>query len=207
MGTPQWPNGDKMITSQQQTTVEKYKKETIIGKCVDFAPVSERYLPDVVRLRNQDRSKYFLNQPQSITLEDQKAWFAGYRDRKDDIYWAVLDKEGTVVGTIRLYNIDEGECEHGSCIVDEQFAGMPYALEIMIFSIEFAFNQLGVRKINGNVRKDNDSMNSIIRRMGFKVISPMDIRGVEYVHNELVPEDSKVDRYKQLLDKYVSKRS
>jgi RimJ/RimL family protein N-acetyltransferase len=116
------------------------------------------------------------------------------------------DKEGKVVGTIRLYNIDENECEHGSCIVDENCAGMPYALEIMIFSVEFAFKKLGVNVINGNVRKNNDSMNSIIARAGFKAISPMDIRDIEYIHNELKPEDSKIDRFKLLLSKYMAKR-
>ena len=195
-----------MITQEQKAMVEKTKKEKIIGQCVDFEPVSEKHLPDIVRLRNQDRSKYFLNQPQSITLEEQTNWYRTYVTRDNDIYWAVCDKEGKVVGTIRLYNIDENECEHGSCIVDENCAGMPYALEIMIFSVEFAFNKLGVKVINGNVRKDNDSMNSIIARAGFKVISPMDIRGIEYVHNELRPEDSKIEKFKTILSRYMAKR-
>lgn len=75
------------------------------GKIVDMSPVTEKDLADIIRMRNDPKMMYYLNQPMEITLDSQKSWFEKYRERTDDLYWTIKDKDGLVVGTNRLYDI------------------------------------------------------------------------------------------------------
>ncbi len=75
---------------------------------------------DVIRLRNQKESKYFLNQNYDLTVEMQKEWFKEFLLRENDIYWAACNKQGDVIGTIKTYNIERSQCEQGSTIIDAE---------------------------------------------------------------------------------------
>ena len=119
--------------------ITRYRKQSLINKDC---------LAEIVRLRNQERSVYYLNLGHKLTLQAQQEWFAGYLTRNNDLYWCIYDKNGTAIGTNRLYDVSEVCCTQGSFIIDENYSmGMPYALESMLVSLEFAFDCLGVKKI------------------------------------------------------------
>lgn len=190
----------------QQEVVTKYRNEIIEGLCIDLIPVSKELLHDVVRLRNQDKSRYFLNQSMMLTLEMQTEWFHNYLNRMDDIYWCVREKKGAIIGTVRLYNITSKSCEHGSLIIDENYSmGLPYALETVVRSLEFAFRNLGVEEIINDDRCDNAMMNSMTKKMGFKFQKVIDIGGVPYNHYVLSTEDSKIEKYKANLESFMNR--
>ena len=100
--------------------------KTIVGRIVsklgNLIPLNEKFLPDIVRLRNQDRSKYYLNQNLVLTLDMQKKWYNDYLKRLNDIYWCIQNKEGIIIGTIRLYDITKSDCNQGSFILDENYS-------------------------------------------------------------------------------------
>ena len=192
------------ITAPQSEQIKKYREEVFPGTTIDLVPLSPEYLGDVVRLRNQDNSRYNLNQSYAITLESQSEWYQRYLDRDNDIYWCIADKGGRIVGTVRLYDIDGTNCEHGSFIIGEEDSmGSPYALEAMILSIDFGFNVLGLETIECNDRCDNKNMNSITKRFGFVQVGNRDINGVQYNHYILKRAESRTSKYSPLLQKYV----
>lgn len=184
----------------------KYREKIIEGKCIDLVPVKEELLPRVIELRNQERSRYFLNQSVILTLEMQKKWYDEYLKRDNDIYWCIRNRENIIVGTVRLYNITENSCDHGSVMIDETYSmGMPYALEAEILSLEFAFYTLKVKQIFNDDRHDNKMMNSISRKMGFVFQNVIDIGGIPYNHYILEEKNLKTEKYKAALETFMDR--
>ncbi|GFI32659.1 hypothetical protein IMSAGC013_04063 [Lachnospiraceae bacterium] len=186
--------------------VKQYREKIIEGKCIDLIPVKEELLPTIVELRNQERSRYYFNQSVLLTLEMQKKWYEEYIKRYNDIYWCIRNKEHVIVGTVRLYNITENSCDHGSVMIDEKYSmGMPYALEAEILSLEFAFDVLKVRQVYNDDRHDNKMMNSISKKMGFVYQNVIDVGGIPYNHYILEKENLKTEKYKAALDKFMDR--
>jgi len=189
-----------------KSVVQEYREKTIQGKCLNFIPLKKDMLDKVVALRNQERSLYFFNQSYKLTLQDQEKWFEAYLERDDDIYWGIVDKNGDMVGTVRLYDITTYSCDHGSFVIDEnKSTGAPYALEAMLLSLRFAFDNLKVSKVICDDRVDNKMMNSITKKVGFKYVKDIDIRGVNYHHYELIEQDFKQEMLETLLERWVSR--
>lgn len=190
----------------QEEIVKKYRDTIIEGKCIDLVPLKEALLPMVVELRNQKRSRYFLNQSILLTLDMQKDWYNKYLERFDDIYWCIRNKENVMIGTVRLYDITEEACIQGSLIIDEKYSmGMPYALEAEILTIDFAFHVLNVNKVINDDRHDNKMMNSITKKMGFTFEKMIEIDGVPYKYYILEKSDSKTDKYKAILEEFMNR--
>ena len=186
--------------------IVKYRNKVIEGKCINLVPINNSLLEDIVRLRNTEKNKYYLNQDYTISLESQKQWYEKYLDRFDDIYWVITNKNDIVIGTIRLYDINEFSCDQGSLIIDEKYSmGMPYLLEAELLSLDFAFNILGVKEIINDDRADNKQMHSITKKMGFKFQNKIDIRGIEYNHYILKQENLNIDKYRSILDNFMER--
>ena len=186
--------------------VAEYRQKDLTGKIVDMSPVTEKDLADIIRMRNDPKMMYYLNQPMEITLDSQKAWFEKYRERMDDLYWTIKDKDGLVVGTNRLYDITADKCVQGSLMVDTRYSRTaPYAAEAIMLSLDFAFDVLGVQTIVNEDRHDNKNMNSLSRRFGFKFLRETDIRGVTYNYYELQKETYMRDAVMEVLDLWASR--
>ena len=186
--------------------VAEYRQKDLTGKIVDMSPVTEKDLVDIIRMRNDPKMMYYLNQPMEITLDSQKAWFEKYRERMDDLYWTIKDKDGLVVGTNRLYDITADKCVQGSLMVDTRYSRTaPYAAEAIMLSLDFAFDVLGVQTIVNEDRHDNKNMNSLSRRFGFQFLLETDIRGVAYNYYELQKETYMRDAVMEVLDLWASR--
>lgn len=186
--------------------IQEYRTKRIEGQVIDLVPLSEKELPDIVRMRNTPKMKYFFNQEYDLTLEMQRNWFIKYLDRKDDIYWAIYSKDGRCIGANRIYDVTAQSCDQGSIMVDSQESmGGPVAAEAMLLSLEFAFDVLKVERIFNDDRHDNKNMNSISKRFGFKYYHDVDIRGVQYRHYELEEKDFKRKKIQSLIDMWVER--
>ncbi|MDE6433393.1 MAG: GNAT family N-acetyltransferase [Lachnospiraceae bacterium] len=186
--------------------VFSYKQNVIEGSFCNLIPIREIDLNDIVMLRNQERNKYFLHQESDITLEQQRIWYQKYCIRKDDIYWGIHNKKGNLVGTIRLYDISDGSCEEGSCIIDENYAKeAPYAIEAKYLTIQFAFEILHLNRMVNENKKDNRVMNSFSKQLGFEKIKTVTIRDAEFNYYVLTPEQFQKEKVQQILE-YWSNR-
>lgn len=186
--------------------VAEYRQKDLIGKIVDLSPVAEKDLVDIIRMRNDPKMMYYLNQPMEITLDSQKAWYEKYKERTDDLYWTIKDKDGLVVGTNRLYDITADKCDQGSLMVDTRYSRTaPYAAEAIMLSLDFAFETLGVQTVVNEDRHDNKNMNSLSRRFGFQFLRETDIRGVTYNYYELQRNTYKREEIEEILNIWLSR--
>lgn len=186
--------------------VREYRSKSLYGKIVDLVPVREDDLADIVRMRNNPKMMYFLNQSNTLSLDDQKAWYHNYEQRTNDLYWTIKDKTGKTVGTNRLYDIADDKCVQGSLMIDTQYSmTAPFAIEGILLSLDFAFDVLGVKTIVNEDRTDNKNMNSLSRRFGFQFLRKSEIRGVIYNYYELHRENYKNNEIVEVLDLWLSR--
>lgn len=193
--------------SDYHDIVIKYRKQIIEGRCLNHVPVQENMLKRIIELRNDSRNAYFLNQNYKLSLDDQIKWFNSYLTRSNDLYWVIVDKKNNIVGTNRLYDIDDNQCVQGSIIVDEKHSlEAPYALESILLAIKFAFEKLKVATIINEDRYDNKVMNSITKRVGFEYKFDVDTRGITCKHYELTKKQFKERMLTETLETWLSRR-
>lgn len=111
-------------------------------------------------------------------LEAQKQWLAEYKKRegeKQEFYYIIyLEKEK--VGTIRVYNIDytKKTCTWGSFIIKagvSKQTGNPRVSVIALYKIfNFIFNELGFKKVDFDVRKENSHIRQFYINLGGEVV-------------------------------------
>lgn len=185
--------------------VKEYRNKTIEGVCINLVPINESHFERIVNLRNKDRNVHSFNQTKKLTIDDQKNWYEAYLKRDDDIYWAIFNKSGILIGAIRVYDIKPKEdiCEQGSFMIDEDYADeAPYAIEAMLMSYDFIFNVLKVNHAINQDREDNKVMNSLSKKLGFEFVKTKYINGVPYNYLILKKEtyEQKRAKFAMIID-------
>lgn len=188
--------------------IKEYREKRIEGKIIDLVPFSLDDSSNVVRIRNKEKIKYFLNQTYELSIESQERWYKDYLTRNNDIYWSIYNKKKDFIGTIRIYDIDKDEdiCVQGSFIIDEEQAeGAPYALEAEILSLDFVFNQLEIHKVINEDRADNKVMNNLTKKLGFEFEKNTEINNIAYKYYVLKPEAYKRnrDKFQAIIDYWM----
>ncbi len=191
------------------TDIAEYRKRRLEGKLTDLLPLSRNDSENIVKLRNQDKNRLLLTQIQELSIEDQNKWYDAYAMRNDDIYWCIYDKKHQFIGTTRLYNIEKNICEHGSFMVDEEYAeGAPYALEALILTMDFAFDVLHIDHVCNECRTDNKIMNNLSKRLGFVFQKKTVLRGIEHNYYLLDYDNYEKHRsgFRQIIDYFAEEK-
>jgi RimJ/RimL family protein N-acetyltransferase len=105
-----------------------------------------------------ERAKYLQRGAQE--LDEQSNWIASKLD--SDEYNFIIEHRGQPVGMIALHDWDKRHqtIKMGRLLIGEQeFVGSsPVAFEADLLISDFAFNELDVYKIHGDVMEDNSAM-------------------------------------------------
>lgn len=106
-------------------------------------------------------TKEMLHDYIAAVLVDDKAYMFMIHDK-------ITDK---VIGTIKLSNVDKatGICNLGIMIGDRNFWGGGFGTDALATAIDFAFNELNVRKICESVHSNNPRALVTDLKLGFRV--------------------------------------
>jgi len=173
------------------------------GSIVDLVPYAHEHHEAVIALRNTERARYFLLQPEPLTVEKQTRWFNGILARRDDVQWTIVRKDGVIVGATALYGItdDRARAEKGRLVIDEaRSREAPYTLEAELLLLDIAFGLFGIQRVETSVRHDNATMQSINTRLGFVHTGTHDNNGVEYYLSSLRAEQYQPQVLRALVD-------
>jgi len=119
----------------------------------------------------------YLNRPEymkKINPNLLKEYIDKISKSKNDIMWAVhLNKE--LVATVKLGQIDyyNGYCDLGIMIGNKKYRGKGFAKIICKYVINYAFNKLNLRRIEGSCISKNIAMNKTFKNLGFKLEGQM----------------------------------
>ncbi len=133
----------------------------------------------IYKLRQNSKLNRYLSKT-SIDIEDQRKWIENYKKRekeRKEFYFIVYNKiSNKKCGTVRIYNIDfeKKECEWGSFIL-ESTRPEGAAYEVIDLSLNFIFQNLELKKIKLEVRKENLKAKYIYQKKSFKLYKEDDL--------------------------------
>jgi len=124
----------------------------------------------IFNLRCNQKKTKFLN-PITGSVEDQKKFLSDYEKKLDEFYFIIEDNLLNKIGTIRIYDILNGNdfC-WGSWILSDK-ASKTSAIQSCLLLYEFAFFKLNFLKAHFDVRKNNDSVIRFHTNFGAKIVN------------------------------------
>lgn len=140
-------------------------------------PLNEEDIESLRILRNKEKQYFFTGD--DITPEQQKVWYANYLKKNDDIMFKVVKKEepDKFIGAIAVYEINsnEGTAEVGRTVIDKEKAPEKgIGMEATKAVCKFAFDVLGMKKVVGEVLKNNERIIKVDLRAGFVMVGDKD---------------------------------
>lgn len=184
----------------------KSRHRILPGQMLDLVPVAPIHAPDIVRIRNQEHVRQFFDDKNPATTTSQDAFYTAYIARSDDLYWVVTLKDGTVIGTNRLNDINGNNATKGSQAIDAAYTNRgPYALEAEILLLQFAFDTLGLHRVHAVIRPDNVKVISFNQKLGFTRSGTCVLRGLDYDIYAATSADFHPEKFTDLIA-YFAKR-
>lgn len=144
---------------------------------VRLATVTERYLPDMVRLMNDPASVEGTLQRPPFYVEEEEQWLRELPKQKDQAVFAVLvpgtdQNELTFVGTMSINKIrwPNGTGVTGSLLGPAENLSRGYGTEAKLLLMEYAFEALNLRKLHSAVKAFNGRSLGHLLKCGYRVI-------------------------------------
>lgn len=149
-------------------------------------------------INHTETLQYLAAAPKNYTIDSAKR-FLSYLNKKIESpnsleLGAFIKSNNEYIGMITLVNINMNEhvCELGYWI-SKPFTGKGLAIEGCQKLIQYAFNDLKIKRIDAFVIRENMKSISLLERLGFKQI--------ELLINNTENDGVLVDRYKYSLEK------
>ncbi len=107
------------------------------------------------------------------SIADGQAWFehrSGHQASGIALHFAIVAKDtGTAIGTCSLFQFDEDNL-HAKIgyVLGRAFWGQGYAREAIAALIDFAFNEMSLRRLQAEAAPQNTASTRLLQRLGFK---------------------------------------
>ncbi len=120
-------------------------------------------------LNNINVTKWLAGAPYPYTKEDALMFINESLDKKLYNFAIVLKSENKVIGGTQLTNIDNFNGMAGGGIwIDEKYWGKGYGTEAFGARIKYAFEELGLRRLENGYFKENEKSHKMQLRFGYK---------------------------------------
>lgn len=145
------------------------KGKLINGKRISIGPVK---LSDARHLAQYfNETKHYLGavSAKDMTISSEKDYIKKANQADDLYYFGIrLIHSGEIIGTMSVTGIDKhnGIAETGA-MIGEAFTGQGYGTEAKHLLLDFAFNQLKLRKLYSNVHGFNERSRAYSLRCGY----------------------------------------
>lgn len=125
---------------------------------------------DIVEgLNNLNVSKWMAFVPYPYTKKDALDFINKSLDSKDYNFAIVLKEENKVIGGTQLRNIDYAQgTAHGGIWINEKYQGKGYGSESWGARIKYAFEVLGLRRLENGFFKGNERSFKMQEKFGYK---------------------------------------
>lgn len=101
---------------------------------------------------------------------DIESWIVSHNNNKNEVLYLIETvEESKVIGHVGLYEIDfrTRKAEFAILIAGETNQGKGYGSLCINFMIDYAFNELNIRKITLSLLSENERAKSIYKKKGF----------------------------------------
>jgi ribosomal-protein-alanine N-acetyltransferase len=142
--------------------------ESIYLRAVEAADAGERYLS---WMNDEEVTKGLASGVFPTTIEDLKKYIQNITSSRNAVMFAVCDKENDLhIGNIKLDNFDwvNRTCELGLLLGDRSYWGKGVGTQVMALTLQYAFQQLNIRKVVLAVYANNPAAVRLYEKVGFQ---------------------------------------
>jgi RimJ/RimL family protein N-acetyltransferase len=154
----------------------------IEGKNINLRLIQIEDAEFILSLRmNLQLSKYLSRVEDNIAL--QREWIKNSLKKSNERYFIIENKEKEKSGTVRIYNVENGEFSWGSWIVKPEHRKYS-TFESAYLSYKYAFTDLGLNLAKLDARNGNLVAINFYKRFGAKIINTDEIDTFFYYTKE-----------------------
>lgn len=139
---------------------------------VELKPLQYEDIELLRTWRNDSKNSKYLRKISYITQEQEKRWFQSYIQNQNELIFGIYETKilNRLVGSVSLYNFQNGECELGKILIGDALAhGHHVGLFAVRGTLDIAFRQLSMKRVYLHVYRDNIAALKIYRQVGFCV--------------------------------------
>ncbi len=150
-----------------------YLKENINGYYVTLKSIDESDAEFSLEIRQDPEfSKYLPGF--DITVEEQREWIKKQREKNDDYFWIVLDKEGNRIGTVGVFEIFDEFPKSGRLALR---GNALQNIEATYLAYKYGLDILKVPRMGGFIYSDNTRAIRFAEMFGGTVGEPYEHEG------------------------------
>jgi RimJ/RimL family protein N-acetyltransferase len=145
----------------------------IRGERIRLVPLDrDQHLPNYVRWFNDPEVTRYLSSDLPLSRAREEAFFDRAAQAEDMIVWAVLDEQGRHIGGTGLHGIDwRNRCaSSGTVIGAKEVWRQGYGAEIMRVRTAWAFDELGLHRIDSACFAGNTGSARCLAKAGYRQV-------------------------------------
>ncbi len=162
------------------------------GKLTSLIQLTISDATEIVNLRNDEKFNKFLFQ-ETISLEEQKKWINNKNSLETEVNFKITDVNNNFIGTISIYNIENGKGEFGRYIAKNAIN----AIEAELLLLKFCFEELKMTVVYCYTNIKNENVYRQHTKLGFKDVgiisvnvgSASNVKKVDAIHQEISYDD------------------
>lgn len=142
------------------------------GKTIQLRLVDESDAEFILSLRSDEKYNKYLS-PVDIDLEAQREWIRDYKKSEFDkkqFYFIIERLDGTLCGTVRIYDFKNDSFCWGSWILNQHKTKYA-AIESAFLVYRYGFETLGFAKSHFEVTKGNEKVIQFHLKLGSEIVS------------------------------------
>lgn len=143
------------------------KRASFVSERLSFRGIARDDAELIVSWRSdpENLANFFDTRPP--TLESHLAWFEEYLNDPSRLDLMILDGEERCIGTVTLSAIGEVSCEVGYLVGDRLARGKGYAAEAVRAACRYAFDVIGVERVDARIKPGNVASEHVAAAGGF----------------------------------------
>jgi diamine N-acetyltransferase len=145
----------------------------IYGDGVRLRAIEREDVPTFVRWFNDPEVRDFILIHRPMSMADEERWFENLPNRKDDFLFAVealVEGQWVHIGNTGLHNVDwkNSYATFGIVLGEKQYWGLGYGTETTRTMLRYAFNELGLHRVELEVFAFNPRAIRCYEKAGFR---------------------------------------
>lgn len=174
---------------------------------VNYGIILRRLTKDKIELvrqwRNDPKIQQYMEYREYITPEMQVAWFRRINNENNYYFIVIWDEKEIGLANLKDIDYENGICEPGLFIFDEQYWDSDVAIRAALCMNDFMWNTLNLKKAIIHVMSDNVRAINFNKFLGYKLLDVQEnIKNQSYV---LIREESisnkKLNNIKKIIEK------
>lgn len=144
----------------------------IQGPRIRLVPFERDYIDHVLRWFNDSEVTRYVKRVMPLHRIQEERFVEKMAESKDDVMWAILDENESPIGVSAIHQIDwiNRNGKTGTVIGERSVWGKGYGTEVMNTRTKWAFEELGLHRLQSECFVENVASRRCLEKAGYKLI-------------------------------------